>query len=137
MVLVARDKKRFGTSAECSHRHPKGRIAKRLRRGLPDGGVRYCTNVVRWGISTLATYGNVAIVITIIAIYKRSKQTPITFCHLVRRTMSCVFARRGITVLFVTMTILQDRRTRNSTFADCPSGWTQGTYFRPNCIRAG
>jgi hypothetical protein len=29
-------------------------------------GVRY-GNIVRWGISTLATYGKVAIVITIIA----------------------------------------------------------------------
>jgi hypothetical protein len=30
-------------------------------------GVRYGTNIVRWGIATLATYGKVAIVITIIA----------------------------------------------------------------------
>jgi hypothetical protein len=29
-------------------------------------GVRHGTNIVRWGIATLATYGNVAIVITII-----------------------------------------------------------------------
>ena len=30
-------------------------------------GVRYGTNIVRWGIATLASYGKVAIVITIIA----------------------------------------------------------------------
>ena len=30
-------------------------------------GVRYGTNIVRWGIATLATYGKVAIVMTIIA----------------------------------------------------------------------
>jgi hypothetical protein len=30
-------------------------------------GVRYGTNIVRWGIAILATYGKVAIVITIIA----------------------------------------------------------------------
>ena len=30
-------------------------------------GVRYGTNIVRWGIATLASYGKVAIVIAIIA----------------------------------------------------------------------
>jgi hypothetical protein len=30
-------------------------------------GVRYGTNIVRWGIATLATYGKVSAVITIIA----------------------------------------------------------------------
>ena len=30
-------------------------------------GVRYGTNIVRWGMATLATYGKVALVITIIA----------------------------------------------------------------------
>jgi hypothetical protein len=30
-------------------------------------GVHYGTNIVRWGIATFATYGKVAIVITIVA----------------------------------------------------------------------
>jgi hypothetical protein len=42
-------------------------IAKRIEEPTCHAGVRYGTNIVRWGIATLATYGKVAIVITIIA----------------------------------------------------------------------
>ena len=54
---------KFGPSAQTK----RSISGKEDCEGSRHTGVRYGTNIVRWGIATLATYGKVAIVTTIIA----------------------------------------------------------------------